>query len=111
MQKHYNSPKFLDTKTFPKAKFKGKITNLNDINFSKGGTYNANVSGELSMHGVTKPITEKGTITVKGGKVIVDIKFQITLADYNVAFEGGKPSTNIAKNIDVTVKTEYNSEN
>lgn len=109
MQKHYNSPKFLDTKTYPKAKFKGNITNLSDINFSKDGTYNVNVSGELTLHGVTKPITDKGAVTVKGNKITVDVKMKITLADYNIAFEKGKPSTNIAETIDITVKVEYNS--
>ncbi len=49
MQKHFNSDKFLDTKAFPKAKFKGKTTNLKDINFSKDGVYNANVTGEMTI--------------------------------------------------------------
>ena len=110
MQQHYNSEKFLDTKTYPKAKFKGNITNLSDIDFSKNGTYDADVSGELTIHGVTKPVTEKGTITVNGDKVLVDTKMQITLADYEIAFEKGKPSTNIAKTIDVTVKSEFENE-
>lgn len=66
MQQHYNSSKFLDTKTFPKAKFKGKITNLSGIDFSKEGTYDANVSGELTIHGVTTAVTEKGSIKVSG---------------------------------------------
>jgi hypothetical protein len=35
----------------------------------------------------------------------------ITLADFEIAFESGKPSTNIAKTIDISVKSEYNSEN
>jgi polyisoprenoid-binding protein YceI len=107
MQKHYNSPKFLDTKQYPKSKFKGTITNLSDVNFSKDGTYKAKVKGEMELHGVTKPISEEGTITVNGKKVIVDLKMNITLADYNIAFEKGKPSTNIAKTIEVTVKAEH----
>lgn len=110
MQKHYNSPKFLDTKTHPKAKFKGSITNLSDIEFSKDGVYKANVTGELTLHGVTKPVTEKGTITVKSGKITADTKMTITLADYEVAFEKGKPSTNIAKTVDVTIKAEHSPE-
>lgn len=110
MQQHYNSEKFLDTKTYPKAKFKGNITNLSDIDFSKNGTYDADVSGELTIHGVTKPVTEKGTITVNGDKVLVETKMQITLAEYEIAFEKGKPSTNIAKTIDVTVKSEFENE-
>lgn len=107
MQKHYNSSKFLDTKKFPKAKLKGKITNLSEINFSKDGTYKAIVSGELELHGVTKPVENTGTITVKASVISVDTKLQITLADYDVAFKDGKPSTNIAKTIEATVKAEY----
>jgi polyisoprenoid-binding protein YceI len=111
MQQHYNSPKFLDTKEFPKAKFKGNISNLEAIDFTKDGTYNADVSGELTLHGITKPISEKGTVTVKGDKVVVDTKMEITLAEYEIAFESGKPSTNIAKTIEITVKAEFDPEN
>jgi len=111
MQKHYNSPKFLDTKAYPKSKFNGKIINLGDINFSKDGSYEAMVKGDLELHGVTKSISEKGTITIKGDKATVDLKMTIILADYNIAFEQGKPSTNIAKTIDITVKVDYSPEN
>jgi len=107
MQKHYNSPKFLDTKQFPKAKLTGKITNLSKIDFSKDGTYNVTVKGEMDMHGVKNPIEEQATITVKDGKVSTNTKFKIVLADYKVAFEKGKPSTNIAKEVEVTVNAEY----
>lgn len=110
MQKHYNSPKFLDTKTYPKAKLKGIITNLSDISFSKDGTYNANVEGELELHGVTNSVIQKGSIIVEGSKVTVEATMQITLTDYKIAFEEGKPSTNIAKTVDVTIKAEYGPE-
>ncbi len=111
MQKHYNSAKFLDTKTYPKSKFKGKIVNLSDVDFFKDGVYNTIVKGEMELHGVTKSVTEKGTVTIKKGKATVDLKMNITLADYKIAFEKGKPSTNIAKTIEVTVKAEHSSEN
>lgn len=107
MQKHYNSPKFLDTKQFPKAKLTGKITNLSAVNFKKDGTYAVTVKGEMEMHGVTKSIEEKATITVKGGVVSVNSKFNIALADYKIAFEKGKPSTNIAKTIETTVDATF----
>lgn len=110
MQKHYNSDKFLDTKQFPKSKFKGIITNLNEVDFSKDGTYDAIVEGELTIHGITNKISEKGKVVVDSEKVAIETTMKLTLADYEVAFEDGKPSTNIAKTIDITVKTEYNSE-
>lgn len=111
MQKHFNSPKFLDTKAFPKAKFKGTITNLDQIKFNADGTYEAVLSGTMTIKGVTNPVNEKGSITVKNGKVSIDAKTKIALADYKIAFEKGKPSTNIAKEIDVTLKAEYTSSN
>lgn len=107
MQKHFNSKKFLNTKENPKAKLTGKIVNLNDINFSKDGTYQANVKGDLTINGITKPVTEKATIVVKNGKISLNSKFNITLADYEVAFEKGKPSKNIAKTVEVTVQAIY----
>ncbi|AFK05502.1 YceI family protein (plasmid) [Emticicia oligotrophica DSM 17448] len=110
MQKHYNSDKFLDTKQFPKAKLVGKITNLSDIHFDKDGTYNANIKGELTIKDKTNPIDEKGTVIVKGGVISVNSKFNITLAQYGVSFEKGKPSTNIGKSVEVTVHAEYAAE-
>ncbi len=107
MQKHFNGKKFLDTKAFPKAKLKGKISNLSDINFSKDGTYNAIIEGDLTIKGKTKAIKEKGTVEIKGNVVMVNSKFNVTLADYGITFVKGKPSTNIAKTVEVSVKAEY----
>lgn len=107
MQKHFNSNKFLDTKAFPKGKFVGNITNIKDVKFGADGVYNAKVVGELTLHGVTNTIETTGTISVAGGVSTVDSKFQLTLADFEIAFEKGKPSTNVAKVVDVTVKSVF----
>lgn len=107
MQKHFNSSDFLDTKKEPKAKLVGKITNLSQINFKKDGTYNAEVSGELTIKGTTKTINEKATLIVKGATITLKSKFNILLADYGIAFKKGKPSTNIAKSIETTVEAEF----
>jgi polyisoprenoid-binding protein YceI len=107
MQKHFNSDKFLDTQTYPKAKLKGKITNLNEIDFTKDGTYNAVVEGELTLKEKTNPVKEKGTVTIKGGKVNIYSQFNVILADYGIEFVKGKPASNIAKTVEVTVNAEY----
>lgn len=107
MQKHFNSPKFLNTKANPKAKLKGMIINLDEVDFSKDGSYEANIKGDMTINGETNPIEEKATISIKEGKVSLDSKFKLTLADYKVAFEKGKPSTNIADVVEVTVKAIY----
>ncbi len=110
MQQHFNSDKFLDTKAFPKAKLKGKIANLSEINFAKDGTYKANIEGALTIKGVTKPVNEAGTIVIKGNQAEVQSKFNVTLADYGITFVKGKPSSNIAKTVEITVHAEYQPE-
>jgi polyisoprenoid-binding protein YceI len=110
MQKHFNSDKFLDTKTYPKAKLTGKIINPEAVDFSKDGSYQVTVEGELTLKGVTNSIKEKGTINVNGGQINVESVFNITLADYGVSFVEGKPSTNIAKTVEVTVQSQYQAE-
>ncbi|MEX1131684.1 MAG: YceI family protein [Flavobacteriales bacterium] len=110
MQKHFNGADFLDTKTHPKAKFKGTIVDAGSVNFSKDGTYKASVKGEMTIKDKTNPVTTTGTITVKGGVVSIDSKFPLTLADYNVTFAKGKPSTNVAKTVEVSVNGDFSKE-
>ncbi len=107
MQEHYNSKNFLNTKAYPKAKFEGSIVDAGAINFFQDGVYEADVKGNLTIKDVTKPINEKGTITVKGSTVNVQTKFKITLADYGITFTKGKPSTNVGKEIEVTVNADH----
>ena len=107
MQKHFNSKKFLNTKANPKAKLIGKIGNLKAIDFTKDGSYEADIIGDLTINGVKNSIVEKATIVIKEGKININSTFNITLADYEVAFEKGKPSKNIAKTVEVTVEAVY----
>ena len=110
MQKHFNQDNFLDTKTHPKSKLIGKITNLDEIDFSKDGEYEATVEGDLSIKGTTNPFKEKGIIKVEGNSIEIESKFNVTLADYGISFVKGKPSTNVAKTVEVTVLGEYMGE-
>jgi polyisoprenoid-binding protein YceI len=107
MQKHFNSSGFLSTKKFPKAKFKGSISNLSSINFDKDGTYPATATGQLTIKDVTKSIDEKGTIKIEGEKVTISLKMNIVLAEYDITFSKGKPSTNLAKEIELTINAIY----
>ncbi len=107
MQKHFNNKKFLNTKKFPKGKYKGTITNLSEIDFTKNGTYEALVVGNLTIHGVSNKVSEKITFTVKDGSIMGMTEFNITLADFDVVFKKGKPSKNIAKTVKITAHLNY----
>ena len=105
MQEHFNE-NYMESTTYPKAKFKGKIDNISSVNFKKDGDYKVNVSGQLEIHGVTKPVTATGVITVKGGSVSANSKFSVAVADYGIEIPK-LVADNIAKNVDITVEAVY----
>jgi polyisoprenoid-binding protein YceI len=83
MQEHFNE-NYMESDKYPKASFKGKITNVSAVNFSKDGNYDVELTGDMTIHGVTKPLTTKGVITVKNGVVGANSKFVVKPADYNI---------------------------
>lgn len=108
MQKHFNQRKFLDTKKFPRASFSGYIQDHESIDFSTPGSHEVTVKGELEIKGVKKAIEQTGTIEISDASVAGGAKFDLTLADFGIAFKRGKPSRNIAKTIAITVNSSYN---
>jgi len=105
MQEHFNE-NYMESAKYPKAKFKGQVDNLSAVQFNRDGTYTANVSGQLEMHGVTKPVTIPATVTVKGGMISAKAKFNVTLADYNISIPK-LVADNISKTVRVEVTADY----
>ena len=83
MQDHFNT-EYLQSNTYPRADFKGTITNIKEVIFTKNGTYKAIVKGNLTMHGVTKNITVNGTITIKDSKISAIASFPIIMKDFKI---------------------------
>ena len=90
MQEHFNGEKWMDSEKNPTSTFKGKITNLGDVKFDKDGSYAAEIAGDLTMKGISKPLTGKATIVVKAGAISATSDFTIKLADYSISNAGGK---------------------
>jgi polyisoprenoid-binding protein YceI len=66
----------------------------------------------MTMKGVTKHMTENGTIEVKGNEIIAKSTFNIAIADFGI----GKPTKaskkeNVADIIKVTVDLNYKPKN
>jgi hypothetical protein len=101
MQEHFNE-NYMESDKIPDATFNGKITNLAAIDFTKDGKYNADIEGDLKIHGVTQKVNHKGTFEVAAGKITGKSVFIVLPADYKIKI----PNTvvnNIAKEIQVTV--------
>lgn len=96
---------YMESSKYPKASFKGAITNINEINLAKDGVYPAKVKGALTVHGVTKEVTADGTMEVRGSKVNAKSKFDVVVKEYNIG--GALIGKKIANTIAVTVNCEY----
>jgi hypothetical protein len=105
MEEHFNE-NYMESDKFPKSVFKGKITNLASIDFSKPGTYDAIVEGDLTIRDATNKITTKGTIEVTSGGINANAKFNIVPEDYKINIPG-VVREKINKNLEVTVAMKY----
>lgn len=105
MQDHFNSPKWLDSEKYPTTTFKGKIVNLSEVNFNADGIYKATIEGEMTLHGVTKPLTTTAIITVSGKSINATSDFSVKLDEYgiNVNAVGGK----VANDPKISVSAEF----
>ncbi len=105
MQEHFNE-NYLESDKYPKATFKGKITNIDKVNFAKDGTYPVTVKGTLDLHGVTKEIETTGTFKVAGEGVASIAEFVITLEDFKIAIPG-VVKDKISKTAKIKVNCDY----
>jgi hypothetical protein len=105
MEEHFNE-NYMESDKFPKSVFKGKITNLASVDFSKTGTYDVTVEGDLTIHDVTNKISTKGTIEVVSGGINANSKFNIIPEDYKINIPG-VVRDKFDKTMQVTVAMKY----
>ncbi len=105
MEEHYNE-NYMESEKYPKATFKGKITNISEVKLTKPGTYNVNVEGEMNMHGVAKAFSATGTLEVMADGIVARSEFTIKPEDYGIAIPG-IVREKIAKEMGVTVNIKY----
>lgn len=100
MQEHFNE-NYLESEKFPAAKFVGKVKEQVDL--SKAGNYAVTAEGNLTIHGVTKPVVVKGSVSSTGTDMRINFAFQVRPEDYEIEV----PSLvfdKIAETIDVSGK-------
>ena len=105
MEEHFNE-NYMESEKYPKSTFRGRITNLASVDFSKPGKYDVTVEGDLNIHNVTNKISVKGAIEVVTGGINASSKFNIVPEDYKINIPG-VVRDNIAKNLEVNVTMKY----
>ncbi len=105
MEQHFNKD-YIESDKFPKSTFKGTITNITKVDFTKEGTYAVTVSGDLTIHGITKKAAANSSIVIKNSKITGTSKFTVLLSDYGISVPKVYQD-NIAKTIEITVACNY----
>lgn len=106
MQEHFNE-NYMESETFPKASFKGKVLNLADISFSNPGKYPVHVEGDLNMHGVSQKIVVQGDIEVLNETVKATSNFKVKPEDYKIKIPN-LVRDKIAREIEIKVDASMN---
>ncbi len=83
LTKHLKTADFFDVAKYPEAKFES-------TEIKPGGDKGAShtVTGNLTLHGVTKSVTFPATITVSPGVISVESSFAINRKDFGINYPG-----------------------
>ena len=82
MQEHFNE-NYMDSSTFPKATFKGSISNFNFSNISSTEK-KLLLKGILTVRGVEKEIETLATFSKKEDKLLMVTSFGVKPEDFNI---------------------------
>ena len=99
MEDHFNE-NYIESHQYPKTSFKGSILNF-DSNALSNQPRTVQLTGELSMHGVTKPISVSATITQSDEQITLTSSFSVRTSDFGIKI----PSL-VRKQIDENVQVE-----
>lgn len=100
MEEHFNE-NYVESDKYPKATFKGKVEGLDVSKLTATGA-NYTISGDLTLHGKTKKVTDTAKITKSGDKIVITGEFEVTPGDFDIDV----PAT-VSKKVSQKVKITY----
>lgn len=105
MEEHFNE-NYMESTQYPKSTFKGQIENPSAIQWTKPGTYKAQIKGKLTLHGVTKDIVVPGEFIVGATGIQGKSSFKVKCEDYGIKIPA-LVRDKIAREIEITVNSNY----
>jgi len=108
MEEHFNE-NYVQSDQFPKATFKGKITNLSSIQLESGQPQQVTIEGNLTIHGKTNTVKTNGTLAKSGDKIDGKSKFNLSPSDYDMKVEKYLEEK-IAKTVEVNIELSYDKQ-
>lgn len=83
MEEHFNE-NYIESTTYPKATFKGKIIGFDKSKLLPNKPMVFILDGLLTLHGVTKALQNKITLTMNAEKLNVSSNFVVKNSDYQI---------------------------
>jgi polyisoprenoid-binding protein YceI len=83
LQREHFNEKYMESETYPRARFAGKI--IEQIDFSHNGVYEVRAKGDLDIHGQKQTRIIKAKVTAQNGVLKVESSFTVPLADHNIS--------------------------
>lgn len=104
MEDHFNE-NYMESTQFPKADFKGYITNIKDVNFAKDGDYPIKVEGNLTIHGVTNKVNTDAVMQLRSGRPTIIGSIKINIKQYGI--KGSYIGDKIASEATIKLNCKY----
>lgn len=102
MREHFNE-NYVESYKYPKAVFSGTIVNYNE---RKEKSFEAEIKGTLTVHGIEKEITTIANVTKTTDEIILTGDFVVKVADFDIKIPAIVVN-NIAKNIKITYELRH----
>jgi hypothetical protein len=100
MQTHFNE-EYVESEKYPRASFTGTIQNIKSIDLTKEGKYSAKIVGNLTMHGVTKPVQTTATLNIRKGTIAAAATMSITMSDFKI------DASAVTEKVDLEINCNY----
>jgi hypothetical protein len=100
MQTHFNE-EYVESEKYPRASFTGTIQNIKSIDLTKEGKYTAKVVGNLTMHGVTKPVQTTATLNIRKGTIAAAATMSINMSDFKI------DASAVTEKVDLEINCNY----
>jgi hypothetical protein len=107
MQTHFNE-NYVESDKYPKATFSGSCSG--DMDLTKDGTYQVVIKGDLTLHGVTKPIETTAQLDVKNTHIKGSSTFKLKPEDFNITIPA-IVREKIASEMNVKVQIDWTRSN
>lgn len=105
MEEHFNE-NYVESHKYPKATFKGRISNISELDLTMNGKHTFKIVGEITLHGVTQPLQMQAEAVVGNGAIHAKAVFPLTVKDFKIEI----PTLvidNIAEVVEVSVSFNY----